>query len=165
VTFTVPEGDFQRIRQTSNGFTKALQVEALSQESGAILGHGTLNVADNRVDQNTGSVELKARFDNPGAALWPGQFVNVRLALQTLSNVPVVPLAALNRGPQGQFVFVVGSDHKAVIRPVTLTTTQGQTAVIQSGLRPGEIVVLDGQMTLTNGSPVRITHLDAGPAA
>lgn len=159
VTFTVPQGDFQRLMRASDGFRNPLSVQALSQETGAVLDTGELRIADNRVDQSTGTVELKARFANAGPRLWPGQFVNVRLAFQTLPNATVVPLAAVNRGPQGQYVFVVGADHKAVIRAVTLVTTQGQVAVVKSGVRPGEIVVVDGQMVLNNGSLVRVTHM------
>lgn len=161
VTFTVPQGEFQHLVEVSGGFSRPLAVQALSQETGDVLDSGELRIADNRVDQNTGTVELKARFANAGKRLWPGQFVNVRLGVQTLNNVTVIPSSAINRGPKGQYVFVVGSDHKAAMHPVTLVTTQGQLAVVKSGVAPGDIVVTDGQMTLNKGSLVRVAHLAA----
>ena len=156
VTFSVPQGQFQRLIAASDGFRKPLPVQALSQETGDVLDTGTLSIADNRIDQATGTVELKARFENGPKHLWPGQFVNVSLGVQQLSNAIVVPLAAVNRGPKGQYVFVVGADHKAVMRPVVVLAVQGTSAVIKSGVNAGDTVVLDGQMVLNNGSLVRV---------
>jgi len=156
VTFTVPQGDFQRLSDLSNGFRKPLATVAMSQETGAVLGSGSLSIADNRVDQATGSVQLKARFPNSGHQLWPGQFVNVQLTLQTLSQALTVPAAAVNQGPSGAFAFVVGADGKAVMRPITVESTQGATAVIKTGVKAGETVVIDGQMTLKAGSLVKV---------
>jgi multidrug efflux system membrane fusion protein len=109
-------------------------------------------------------VELKATFPNADNALLPGQFVNVRLGVQTLPNVVVVPLAAVNRGPNGQFVFVVGPSNKVEMRAVTLAATQGQSAVVASGVKAGDMVVVDGQMTLTKGSLVKVTRLEPAPS-
>lgn len=159
VTFTVPQGEFQHLLEVSGGFSRPLRVEALSQETGAVIASGELRIADNRVDQNTGTVELKARFSNADKRLWPGQFVNVRLGVETLSHATVIPLAAINRGPKGQYVFVVGPDHKVSMQSVSLVTTQGQVAVIKSGVKVGDVVVTDGQMILTKGSLVRVAHL------
>jgi multidrug efflux system membrane fusion protein len=144
----------------TNGFRQPLTVQAVSQETGAVLGAGELRVVDNRVDQATGTVELKASFSNAARNLWPGQFVNVRLNMQRLPNATVIPLTAVNRGPKGQYVFLVGPDHKVSMRPVELVTTQGQAAVVKSGLRPGDIVVTDGQMTLSQGSLVKLARVD-----
>ncbi len=165
VTFTVPEGDFQRLVDVSNGFSKTLVVQAFSQETGALEDVGELRIADNRVDPNSGAVELKARFPNPNRRLWPGQFVNVRLFLQTLPNATVIPLAAVNRGPKGPYVFLIGSNMKVSLQPVTLTTSLGGNAVIASGLKPGDMVVTDGQMTLAAGSLVRVSKGPGSPAA
>jgi len=156
VTFTVPQGDFEHLSQVSDGFRKPLATTALSQETGAVLGSGTLSIADNRVDQATGSVVLKARFPNPGRTLWPGQFVNVQLGLENLSNVTTIPTVAVNNGPSGTYAFVIGPDSKVVMRPITVALTQGAVAVIKSGIRPGETVVTDGQMTLRKGALVSI---------
>jgi len=165
VTFTVPQGQFQRLLQVSGGFSRPLTVQALSQETGETLGEGEMRVADNRVDQGTGTVELKARFPNAGRKLWPGQFVNIRLSVQRLTGATVIPLAAVNRGPKGQYAFVVGPDHKVSMHALTLIATQGQTAVVQSGVKPGDIVVTDGQMVLTANSLVKVVHLqEASPS-
>ena len=158
VTFTVPEGDFQRLIDVSDHFRRPLAVQAFSQETGALVDSGKLEIADNRVDPATGTVELKASFPNAGERLWPGQFVNVRLTLQTLAQATVIPATAVNRGPKGQFVFVVGPDRKAVMRPVKIGGSQGAVSMVSSGVRPGETVVIDGQMTLKNGSLVRIAQ-------
>ncbi len=155
VTFTVPQGEFQRLSDLSDGFRHPLAVEALSQETGASLGTGLLTVADNRVDPATGTVELKARFDNAGDHLWPGQFVNVQLTLQTLSQAITIPATAVNEGPGGSFAYVVGPRATVAMRPIVVEWTQGQTAVIRSGLRAGEQVVTDGQMSLKPGARVR----------
>jgi multidrug efflux system membrane fusion protein len=158
VTFTVPQGDFQRLANLSNGFSKPLTTQALSQETGAPLGEGELVVADNRVDPNTGTVQMKARFPNADRKLWPGQFVNVRMTVQTLQHAVTVPATAVNQGPNGPFVFVVNHDggaDTARIQPVKVATTQDFTAVIQEGVQPGDTVVTDGQLSLRPGSKVR----------
>ena len=167
VTFTVPQGDFQRLSDLSDNFRKPLVTTAMSQETGATLGSGELSVADNKVDPNTGTVELKARFPNPGGKLWPGQFVNVNLSLQTLHNVVTVPAAAVNQGPRGSFVFILGSNGRAVMRPVKVGWTEGAVAVVTQGVRSGETVVTDGQMTLKSGSLARARQVPAtsAPAA
>ncbi len=160
VTFTVPQSEFQQLVDLTSGFPKSIDdaVKAISQETGAALGDGELRVADNRVDPSTGTVQLKARFANSGSKLWPGQFVNVELTLQTLKNAITVPSTAINRGPNGSYVFVVGADRKVSMRPVRVSWTQGSLSVVASGVRPGEAVVTDGQMTLKNGSLVRVVR-------
>jgi membrane fusion protein, multidrug efflux system len=165
VTFSVPQGEFQRLVEASDGFRRPLPVRALSQETGELLDTGGLAIADNRVDQSTGTVELKAKFANGGKRLWPGQFVNVSLGVQDLSNAIVLPLAAVNRGPKGQYVFAIGSDHKVAIHPVAVLSVQGQDVVIKSGVKAGDVVVTDGQMVLNNGSLVRIVKPSAVPGA
>jgi multidrug efflux system membrane fusion protein len=164
VTFTVPQGDFQRLANLSNGFSKPLVTQALSQETNQPLGTGLLSVADNHVDPNTGTVQMKAKFPNTDRKLWPGQFVNVRLTVQTLQNAVTVPATAVNQGPNGPFVFVV-NDNQARIQPVKVATTQDFTAVIQDGIKPGDTVVTDGQLSLRPGSKVRERAQGAGPGA
>jgi multidrug efflux system membrane fusion protein len=154
VTFTIDEGDFQKLANYSNGFTTPLETEALSQETGASLGTGELIVADNNVNQSTGTVTMKAKFPNATRQLWPGQFVNVRLKLTTLPHALAVPNVAVNQGPKGAFVYVVGPGDVANVQPVSLLTTQGNLAVIQGSVRPGELVVTDGQMSLAPKTPV-----------
>ena len=162
VTFTVPEGDFQRLLTLSNGFRTPLITQAYSQESGVLLDTGELTVADNRVDPASGTVQLKARFTNAHQTLWPGQFINVRLTLQTLRQVVAVPTASVNEGPNGPFVYVVDANRKARMRPVTVRVTQDSTAVIQTGLAAGETVVTDGQVSLTPGATVSIRGAGGG---
>jgi multidrug efflux system membrane fusion protein len=156
VTVSVPQNDFQTLVGLSDGFQHPLAVEALSQETGASLGVGQVSIADNHVAASTGTVELKARFDNAPARLWPGQFVNVKIRLKTLAHAMVIPTAAVNQGPEGPFAYVVGPDDTVSARPVVVAVTEGSQAVIKSGLQPGEIVVTDGQMILKPGSKVAI---------
>jgi len=159
VTFTVPEGDFQQLQDVSHGFQQTLAVKAFSQESGALLDSGQLSIADNHIDPATGTIELKARFPNAERHLWPGQFVNVQLTLETLHQVTTIPVTAVNRGPNGSYVFVVGVDKKVSLRPINMGWTQGDTVVIKSGVKPGDVVVTDGQMILKAGSLVRIAAM------
>jgi multidrug efflux system membrane fusion protein len=105
---------------------------------------------------------MKARFANAGRTLWPGQFVNIKLTLETLHNAITVPSAAVNQGPKGSFVYLVGPGAKAVNQPVNVVAVEGSIAVIQGGLTPGQQVVTDGQMSLRPGSAVRIGRGGAG---
>ena len=156
VTVSVPQNDFQTLAGLTDGFEHPLTVEALSQETGASLGTGVVKIADNRVDPSTGTVELKARFENAPARLWPGQFVNVKIKLKTLPNALVIPTTAVNQGPDGPFAYVVGPDSKVSARPIVVAVTEGALAVIKNGLEPGETVVTDGQMILKPGSKVAV---------
>ena len=165
VTFTVPQGDFQRLSDASNGFSRPLTTQALSQDTGQPLGEGELSIADNHVDPATGTVALKAKFPNGDRKLWPGQFVNVRLTVQTLAHALTIPAIAVNQGPKGAFVYVVDPDGKAEMRLVTVATTQDATAVIQSGVKDGETVVTDGQMSLAPGAKVAIHAPGGSPAS
>jgi multidrug efflux system membrane fusion protein len=157
VTFSVPQGDYQRLSEVSDGFRKPLATQALSQDTGTSLGVGALSIADNRVDPTTGTVEMKARFANTNEWLLPGQFVNIRLTLQTLARATTIPAAAVNQGPDGAFAYVVGADQKVSMRPIKVGSTQGTTAVVTTGLKPGETVVTDGQMSLDAGSAVKVS--------
>jgi membrane fusion protein, multidrug efflux system len=157
VTFSVPQGDYQRLSEVSDGFRTPLATQAISQETGASLGAGELSIADNRVDPTTGTVKMKARFANTDERLLPGQFVNIQLTLQTLAHATTIPTAAVNQGPNGSFAYVIGADQKVSMRPIKVGWTQDATAVISTGLTPGETVVIDGQMSLSAGSLVKIT--------
>ncbi len=124
-------------------------------QAGAVLDRGHVAVLDNQVDQNTGTIKLKATFPNPALRLWPGAFVNVRLSLRVDRNVVTVPTAAIQRGPQGAFVFVLGSDDVAHRHPVTVARQDETSAVVSAGLQAGQTVVTDGASRLTEGSRVR----------
>ena len=154
VTFTVPQGDFQRLTEVSDGFRRPMMTQAMSQETGALLDTGELSIADNHVDPSSGTIQLKARFPNAGRRLWPGQFVNVRLTLQTIAHAVTIPASAVNPSPKGSFAYVVGADGKAQARPIVVTAIQDATAVIRSGIAAGETVVTDGQMSLAPGMAV-----------
>jgi membrane fusion protein, multidrug efflux system len=165
VTFNVPQGDFQRLSDVSRGFTQPLHTVALSQETGAQLGEGELTIADNKVDPSTGTVAMKARFPNTDHRLWPGLFVNVRLTLQTVQHATVIPATAVNQGPSGLYAYVVGPGDKVAVRPIVVTAVQDPVAVIKSGLKPGEIVVTDGQLSLRPGALVSIHGNDRKTSA
>jgi len=154
VLFNLPQQDLDRVNAA---FAKGpLPVEAQRPATDEVIARGKLTVVDNAVDSATGTVKLKAEFPNPNLQLWPGQFVNVRLLIDTLQNVVVVPTAAVQRGPKGAFVYVVGDDNKAVVRLVTVQKQDETQAVIASGVAPPARVVTTGFVQLTDGKQVRI---------
>jgi multidrug efflux system membrane fusion protein len=152
VIFTLPEDQLATVAQHMRG--GALQVDAYSRDDQTKLASGKLLTIDNQIDVTTGTAKLKAVFDNQEQALWPNQFVNCRLLLEVRKNSTVVPAAAIQRGPQGTYVFTVKPDKTAEMRPVTVALTEGSFADISSGLTPGETVVTDGQDKLLPGSHV-----------
>jgi membrane fusion protein, multidrug efflux system len=152
VIFTLPEDSLPAVAQHMRAGT--LRVEAYSRDDQSKLATGTLLTIDNQIDQTTGTGKLKAIFDNRERDLWPNQFVNVRLLLEVRKNATVVPAAAVERGPQGTFAYVVKPNNTVEVRPVTLSLTQGNVTAIAQGVNPGEIVVTDGQDKLQNGSKV-----------
>jgi len=156
VTFAVPQADFQRLSDATQAFRQSLATQALSQDTGELLGAGELTIADNHVDPSTGTVQMKARFPNDDRKLWPGQFVNVRLTLQVLHDALIIPSAAVMHGPQQAFVYIVSPDRKAVVRTIAVISTQESNAIIASGLVAGESVVTDGQMSLRPGSDLNV---------
>src|SRR5437660_6194302 len=149
VLFTLPEDNLPAVSQHMRAST--LEVEAYSRDDQTKLGNGKLLTIDNQIDPTTGTGKLKAVFENQERALWPNQFVNVRLLLEVRKNSTVVPAAAIQRGPQGTYVFAVKPDKTAEMRPVTVSLTQGNFSAITKGLNPGEMVVTDGQDKLQNG--------------
>jgi len=157
VTFTVPQGEFQRLAQVSDGFRTTLVTQAYSQETGELLGTGDLVVVDNRVDPSTATVQLKARFPNADRRLWPGQLLNVRLTLQTVRNVLALPTVAVNQGPKGPYAYVV-KDDRAVIAPVEVDIRQDEITVVRSGVEAGDTVVIEGQGSLRPGAKVAVRH-------
>jgi multidrug efflux system membrane fusion protein len=152
VIFTLPEDSLPVVAQHMRA--GALRVEAFSRDNVTKLATGSLLTIDNQIDQSTGTGKLKAIFDNHERALWPNQFVNVRLLLEVRKNSTVVPAAAVQRGPQGTFAYVVKGNNTVEVRPVTLALTQGNVTAINQGIAPGEVVVTDGQDKLQNGSKV-----------
>jgi multidrug efflux system membrane fusion protein len=155
VTFTVPQGEFQRLTRVSNSFREPLVTQAFSQETGELLDTGELVVVDNRVDPTTGTMQLKARFANARHLLWPGQLLNVKMMLQTVHDVLAMPTIAVNQGPTGPFAYVI-QDNKALLRPLELDLQQDEITVVKSGLKPGDIVVVEGQASLRPGAAVAV---------
>ncbi|MDP9002601.1 MAG: efflux RND transporter periplasmic adaptor subunit [Myxococcota bacterium] len=158
VLFTLPEDDLVAVqRAMANG---TLPVEALTRTGGESVAVGKLLVVDNVINQATATVRLKAVFANPQHLLWPNQFVKARLKLATRHNANVVPAAAVQHGPQGTFAYIVASDSTAAIRPVSVDATQGDVAILASGLSLGQEVVVEGQAQLRPGA-----HVSAKAAA
>jgi multidrug efflux system membrane fusion protein len=133
-------------------------VEAFGRDNNVNLGTGKLLTIDNQIDPTTGTIKLKSEFSNPRLALWPNQFVNVRLLLSERKNAIVIPSAAVQKGTEGStFVYSIGSDHKANTQTVQVDFTQGNFSVIRQGLHAGEDVVVDGGDKLQPGAAV-VTH-------
>jgi multidrug efflux system membrane fusion protein len=154
VIFTLPEDNLPSVTQHMRG--GPLQVEAYSRDDQTKLATGKLLTIDNQIDQTTGTGKLKAVFDNHDHSLWPNQFVNARLLLEVRKNNTVVPAAAIQRGPQGTYVFTVKPDKTVDMRNVTVSFNAGNFTAITSGLTPGETVVTDGQDKLQPGSHVEV---------
>ena len=159
VLFTLPEDSLLNVSQHMHKVT--LPVEAYSRDDQTRLATGKLLTIDNQIDQTTGTGRLKAMFDNPDDALWPNQFVNVRLLLETHKGSITIPSVAVQNGPQGSYVFTVKPDKTVAVSPVTVSFTQSNVASIASGVAPGDVVVVDGQDKLQAGTKVD-PHTGAG---
>jgi membrane fusion protein, multidrug efflux system len=154
VLFTLPQ---QQLAQVNRSMAQAaLKVETIESDSKTVLDTGMVSVVDNQVDQSTGTVRLKAEMPNQKMQLWPGQFINVRLLVDTLKSVVVVPTQALQRGPTGPFVYVAGPDDVVKVRPVTLGLQTELQTVVTKGVEPGERVVTAGFGRLKDGSKIQV---------
>src|SRR5271166_3012862 len=152
VVFTLPEDQLPTVAQHMKNST--LLVEAYSRDNQTKLATGKLLTIDNQIDQTTGTAKLKAVFDNKDNQLWPNQFVNANLLLETRKNATVLPTAAILRGPQGAFVYAVKPDNTVEARTVTISLNQGNITVVTAGVNPGDTVVTDGQDKLQTGSKI-----------
>ncbi len=152
VIFTLPEDSLPAVAPEMAKGT--LEVDAYSRDDQNKLASGKLLTIDNQIDQTTGTARLKAVFDNKDNALWPNQFVNTRLLLNIRKNSTTIPAAAIQRGPQGTYVFAVKSDNTVEVRAVTVAFTQDNVSVIASGVSPNDVVVTDGQEKLQEGSKI-----------
>ena len=147
------------IPEVQNAVAKGpLQAIAFSQDDKTQLDTGNLLVVNNQADPGSGTVQLKAEFPNQQRQLWPGTFVNVRLVLSTQHDALTVPLDAVQQGPQGQVVFVVGPDHKVALRPVSMRQSFNGVALIDKGLNAGDTVVIRGQYRLSPGTLVTLAN-------
>jgi multidrug efflux system membrane fusion protein len=163
VILTLPEDDLPRISEKFG--QGGLAVEAYSRDGLLKLGVGKLSLIDNEINQTTATIRLRAIFDNPKSALWPNEFVKARLLLTMQKDAIVVPAAAIQRGPLGTFVYVVGSDNTASTETVEIDSIQGESAIVSKGLSPGQLVVTDGQNQIRPGSKVSSRPSDKAPAA
>ena len=160
--FTLPEDQLPEVaRQMQRG---PLQVDAYSRDDQTKLATGKLLTIDNQVDQTTGTARLKAVFQNEQSQLWPNQFVNIHLLLETRKGVTVIPSAAVQTGPQGTYVYVAKADKTVEVRPVNIAIFEGNLSQIVSGVSPGESVVTDGQDKLQAGSRVE-PHFEAASSS
>ena len=166
VIFTIPQDSLPSVLKRLQAGGK-LPVEAYDRDQRTRLATGVLLTVDNQIDVTTGTVKLKAEFANENASLFPNQFVNIRMVVDTLKDTTMVSSAAIQRGAQGLFVYVVKDDMTVALRPVRLGPMEGAYAAVESGLKPGERVVVDGTDRLREGAKVELTERDAGakPAA
>ena len=156
VSFTVPAERLDDIRKSQSQQHANLKVIAYAMDDKTRLAEGELTLIDNQVDVTTGTIHLKAQFDNVGEPLWPGQFVNARIVLSTRENAVTVPQVAVMEGPNGAYVYVIGNDDTAKRRPVTVVANQEDVAVISKGLESGDRIVVEGQYRLIDGAKVKI---------
>jgi multidrug efflux system membrane fusion protein len=165
VRFTVPARtltELQKAVSSTTGLGVKATPTAAESDGSTLAETGTLNFLDNAVDTTTGAILLKAGFQNPRRALWPGQFLTVTLDLYHQTNALTIPSAAVQNGQEGSYVFVVDAQNRAKLTPVTVSRTVGETSVIASGLAPGMRVVTLGQERLSPGSEVQIRPATSG---
>ena len=161
VIFPIPEDSLSQVlARLKKG--ERLPVEAYDREMKQKLSVGSLLTVDNQIDPTTGTVRLKAIFSNKKNELFPNQFVNARLLVEVRREATVVPASALQRGPQGTFVYVVKADRTVTVRPITVAEIQGGEASLKSGLSPGELVVVDGADRLREGTRVELRAQSGG---
>jgi len=155
VVFTLPADDLPEVlKQMRSG--RRLPVEVFNRDHKTMLATGFLLTPDNQIDPTTGTVRLKAQFPNEDEGLFPNQFVNARLLVRTLRDATLIPTAAIQRGVQGTYVYVVGADQRVSARPVKLGPTEGELAAVDRGVQPGELVVVDGADKLREGAKVEL---------
>jgi membrane fusion protein, multidrug efflux system len=154
VIFTLPSTEISSVQQAIAAGDVA--VDAFDASNRRKLDHGSLMLIDNQVDSSTGTARLKASFPNAGRTLWPGAFVNIHLTIAVRRNALTVPLTAVQQGPNGAFVYVVGTDHKVSARQVVAGQSRRGKVVIEQGLSPNDVVVTAGQYRLSEGTTVEV---------
>ncbi|MFZ1106469.1 MAG: efflux RND transporter periplasmic adaptor subunit [Hyphomicrobiaceae bacterium] len=163
VLFTLPQQQLPKVQQAQA--KGVLAVEALDVDGKSVLDRGTLQVVDNQVDPSTGTIRMKAEFPNADLQLWPGQFVNVRLLVDTLDQVVVIPTPAVQRGPSGAFAYVLKADDRVTVRPITVAHQLETQAVIARGISAGDKVVTTGFSRLKEGASVSVAAPEEHPGA
>src|SRR5271170_3303391 len=164
VDFSIPEDDLPSLESAMKADPQ-LPVEAYDRDMKHKLAEGSLLTTDNQIDQTTGTIKLKAAFPNEDNALFPNQFVNARLLVNTIPNAILIPAAGLQRSQQGMFVYIVKPDKTVEMRPVTVQASQGDVIAISKGLAAGDMVVTDGVDKLTQGSHVSVQTAAIPPAS
>ena len=160
--FSLPQQQLRAVNDAAS--RRKLRAEALEADNVTVIETGAVEVVDNLVDVTTGTVRVKAIFPNAERHLWPGQFINMRIYVDVDRQAMVVPTGAVQRGPRGAYVYVVGEDNKAVLKTVTVGRQDEKLAVLRAGVSPGERVVTTGFNQLTDGAVVKASDMDA-PAA
>jgi multidrug efflux system membrane fusion protein len=140
-----------------------LPVEAFDRSGNNKLALGQLLAADNQIDTTTGTLKLKSQFANTDGALFVNQFVNVRMLMETLHSIPVIPSAAVQTGEKGSFVYVLKDDQTVSVRPVKLGVVQGENVAVMEGLKAQELVVIDGTDKLREGAKVKRVTAGGSP--
>jgi multidrug efflux system membrane fusion protein len=163
--FTLPETVLPQIQQQQQKTKTPLAVLAYSQDNKIKLDEGALGLVNNEILQTTGSIQLKANFPNKSNRLWPGELVNARLLLDTRHDGLTVPASVVQQGPQGPYAYVVNPDSTVELRPIKVAQISDGQALIDSGLRANEQVVVDGQYKLQPGTLVTILHGQAAAEA
>jgi membrane fusion protein, multidrug efflux system len=163
VIFPIPEDNLPDVMPQLNAGT-TLEVAAYDRANVKHLATGRVIALDSQIDTTTGTVKVRAQFDNPDNALFPNQFVNAQLLVKTLNDVVTVPSAAIQRGAPGSYVYVVNADNTVSVRPIKIGPTDGPTAEVVSGLSAGERVVVDGTDRLRDGARVTIPGASGAPA-
>jgi multidrug efflux system membrane fusion protein len=163
--FTLPEGVLPQILRQQQATKTPLPVLAYNQDDTLELGKGVLALVNNEILQTTGSIQLKATFSNKSRELWPGELVNARLLVTTRHNGLTVPASVVQQGPSGAYAYVVKPDDTVAIRPLKVAQITGGEALIDSGLKAGEQVVVDGQYRLQPGTHVTLLHGEAAEEA
>ena len=154
VSFGIPEALLSDLRRYMA--QRELEVQALPPNDPGPSAVGRITFVDNQVDQTTGTIRIKATFPNSNRSLWPGQFVNVTIRLASDPHAIVVPSVSVQAGPEGQYVYVVKNDQTVEMRKVGVKRTAGTETILQDGVKPGETVVLDGQLRLVPGSRISV---------
>jgi len=164
VVFTLPEDDLQAVmKQFRSG--KGLTIEAYDRSGKIKLAEGQLLAVDNQIDTSTGTVKLKGQFANEDGALFSNQFVNIKMLMDTLRSVTIIPTAAIQRGTMGTFVYVVKADQTVSLRPLTLGPAEGEKIAVLEGLQPDERVVVDGADKLREGMKVKLITRESKPSS
>lgn len=164
LVFAIPAESISRVLERLHA-GETLAVEAFDRDGKTLLATGKLLTADNQIDVTTGTVKLKAEFPNTDNELFPNQFVNVRLRVETRHGTILMPIAAIQRGTQGSFVYAVTPENTVAVRPVTLGPANGGVIAVEKGIQAGDKVVTDGADKLRDGAKIEITTPGAGVAA